>query len=268
MRGVAVVGSLASDVVAGDAPRVGGAPFYAAAALRLLGRPSLVVTRCAERDRSTLLPPLVAQGAPVEWHPSERTFRFRFSYDGGRADDDARGGGRAVAAGAVARRPPPAATPSTWARWRRASSRRRRSRRSRAGAGSRSTARASSAPPTSGPLRLEPLEDRSLLRHVSILKLAEEEAAVLAGGTDPDALAALGVPEVCSPAARPARSSSPRPERTRFPRCPCPSADPTGAGDAFSVAYLVSRTAGLGPASAARRATAIVAEMLVRRRRR
>ena len=52
------------------------------------------------------------------------------------------------------------------------------------------------------------------------------------------------------------------------PALAVPSADPTGAGDAFSVAYLVSRTAGLGPVSAARRATAIVAEMLIRRTRR
>ena len=52
------------------------------------------------------------------------------------------------------------------------------------------------------------------------------------------------------------------------PALAVPSADPTGAGDAFSVAYLVSRTAGLGPVSAARRATAIVAEMLIRRSRR
>jgi sugar/nucleoside kinase (ribokinase family) len=38
--------------------------------------------------------------------------------------------------------------------------------------------------------------------------------------------------------------------------------DPTGAGDAFAAAYVVSRSAGHAPAAAARRATAVVAEVL------
>ena len=39
-------------------------------------------------------------------------------------------------------------------------------------------------------------------------------------------------------------------------------ADPTGAGDGFCAAYIVSRSAGLAPAAAARRATAVVASVL------
>ena len=38
--------------------------------------------------------------------------------------------------------------------------------------------------------------------------------------------------------------------------------DPTGAGDAFSTAYIVGRSAGFGPVGAARRATAVVASLL------
>ena len=41
--------------------------------------------------------------------------------------------------------------------------------------------------------------------------------------------------------------------------------DPTGAGDAFSAAYLVSRSSGHAPGAAARRATALVAGLLARR---
>ena len=41
--------------------------------------------------------------------------------------------------------------------------------------------------------------------------------------------------------------------------------DPTGAGDAFSAAYLVSRATGYAPIAAARRATALVAGLLGRR---
>ena len=40
--------------------------------------------------------------------------------------------------------------------------------------------------------------------------------------------------------------------------------DPTGAGDAFSTAYIVARNAGFAPVGAARRATAVVASMLAR----
>jgi sugar/nucleoside kinase (ribokinase family) len=40
--------------------------------------------------------------------------------------------------------------------------------------------------------------------------------------------------------------------------------DPTGAGDAFTTAYIVGRNAGFGPAGAARRATAVVASLLTR----
>jgi sugar/nucleoside kinase (ribokinase family) len=41
--------------------------------------------------------------------------------------------------------------------------------------------------------------------------------------------------------------------------------DPTGAGDAFAAAYLVSRSTGHAPTAAARRATALVAGLLGRR---
>ena len=43
--------------------------------------------------------------------------------------------------------------------------------------------------------------------------------------------------------------------------------DPTGAGDGFAAAYLVSRGAGYAPAAAARRASALVAGLISRRLR-
>ena len=43
--------------------------------------------------------------------------------------------------------------------------------------------------------------------------------------------------------------------------------DPTGAGDAFSAAYVASRAEGHRPLSAARRATALVAALLAGRER-
>ena len=51
------------------------------------------------------------------------------------------------------------------------------------------------------------------------------------------------------------------------PTRPLGRVDPTGAGDAFGVSYLAARADGHAPASAARRATALVAALLLGRMR-
>ena len=111
--------------------------------------------------------------------------------------------------------------------------------------------------PEIGPLRLDDDFDREILRHIWVLKLAEEEAEVLG---DPGA---LGVREVLV-------TSGSRGSKVYYggtseyvPARPLPT-DPTGAGDAFSTAYIVGRNAGFSPTGAARRATTVVASMLSR----
>jgi sugar/nucleoside kinase (ribokinase family) len=109
--------------------------------------------------------------------------------------------------------------------------------------------------PEIGPLRLDADFDPDVLRHVSMLKLADEEAEVLG---DP---AALGVREVV--VTHGARGSTVYVGgRREFVPAHAIDADPTGAGDAYSVAYIVGRSAGFAPAGAARRATAVVASLL------
>jgi sugar/nucleoside kinase (ribokinase family) len=264
VRGVAVVGSLASDVVDGGPPRPGGAPYYAAAALRLIGTPALIVTRCAESDRSSLLPRLVALGTPVEWVAADATFRFRLDYDGGERTlvlEEAPGpwspgpwlqglrSTRAVHVGPLTRGEFPAEVLAALARGRRLS------------LDGQGLVRAAGL----GQVRLEREPDLDLLRHVRILKLAEDEAVALAGAADEASLAALGVAEVV--VTRGAEGSLVLADGAleEVPAVPV-DADPTGAGDAFAIAYLVAREARLAPAAAARRATAVVAELLVRRR--
>jgi sugar/nucleoside kinase (ribokinase family) len=99
-----------------------------------------------------------------------------------------------------------------------------------------------------------------VLRHVQILKLAEEEAEVI-GAVDK-----LGVPELLV-------TYGPKGSRVLYQgrwenvgAWPV-AADPTGCGDAFSAAYLAGRARGLAPVSAARRATALVGAMLQERLR-
>lgn len=117
-----------------------------------------------------------------------------------------------------------------------------------------------------GPLRLEGDAEPELLRHVSILKLAVEEAEALVGGVDTKALATLGPPEVLVTFGSDG-SLIVANGRVVEVRAHHVDADPTGSGDAYAAAYLVSRARGHVPAAAARRATAVVGDLLRQRLR-
>lgn len=232
----------------------------------MLGRPALVAAKCAHEDRRALVPPLVSLGVPVLWWPGERTAAFSFAYDGDRRTmvvealgsswrpDDLAGLERVewVHVGALARSDFPAPTLAALARNRRVSL----------------DGQGLARPERTGPLALDGDFDPEVLRHVSVLKLAEEEARALVGEPEGDALRSLGVPEVVVTLG--SRGSlvlaEGRLERVRA--CAVDGViDPTGAGDAFAAAYLVSRSGGHAPVAAARRATALVAGLLGRRLR-
>jgi sugar/nucleoside kinase (ribokinase family) len=266
VRPLAVIGSLARDLVEGQPPRVGGAPFYAARALRRLGRPARIVTRCAEEDRAELLPRLVALGVPVSWRAAAPTPAFSFRYDGDRRMMEVvavgppwgAGEARGWVADALAR-----------AEWLHVAPLLRSDfdagalaalaegrRLSLDGQGLVRVAR-------TGPLRLDPDFDPGLLRHVSILKLAEEEAAVLVGEPDEAALRSLGVPEVIVTLGSRGSLVLAGGALEHVPaRAVRGEVDPTGAGDAFAAAYLTGRSAGRSPRASARRASALVAGLL------
>jgi len=106
-----------------------------------------------------------------------------------------------------------------------------------------------------GALVLDADFDRSLLRHVTVLKLAEEEAEAVGD------LQSLGVPEILVTEG-PNGSTVITPDGVERIPARWIAADPTGAGDAFAVAYLGARASGHSPSSAARRATALVAALL------
>jgi sugar/nucleoside kinase (ribokinase family) len=232
--------------------------------LRVLGRPSLVAVKGADADRRLLLPPLVRLGVPVLWRGGEVTSAFSFRYDGDRREmvvdalgpswtpADLRGLERAawVHVGALARSDFPAATLAALARDRRVSF----------------DGQGLVRPDRTGPLELDADYDPEVLRHVSVLKLAEDEARTLVGEPTEEALRGLGVPEVLVTLG--SRGSLVLAEGllVAVPARPVEGkVDPTGAGDAFSAAYLVSRATGYAPVAAARRATALVAGLLGRR---
>jgi sugar/nucleoside kinase (ribokinase family) len=263
VRPLAVVGNLSRDLVDGSPPRAGGAPFHAARALRVLGKPALLGAKCADSDRDSLLTPLVRLGLPVLWRGGSSTAAFSFRYKGDRREmvvealgdpwgpADLYGLERAdwVHVGALARSDFPAETLAELGRDRRVSF----------------DGQGLVRPERTGPLELDAAYDPEVLRHVSILKLAEEEARTLVDEPDESALRSLGVPEVVVTLGSEGSLVLADGKLEKVPAQAAGEVDPTGAGDAFSAVYLASRSSGHAPAAAARRATALVAGLLARR---
>jgi sugar/nucleoside kinase (ribokinase family) len=90
-------------------------------------------------------------------------------------------------------------------------------------------------PARRGPLVLEPEPEPAFLRHVSVLKLSEEEALALVGGLDEERLSSLGVAEVLVTLGSRGCIVAVEGQLFRVPADPL-EVDPTGAGDAFAAA--------------------------------
>ena len=118
-----------------------------------------------------------------------------------------------------------------------------------------------------GPMRVDDEYDPDILARLSVLKLADDEATVLAGGEFTEATAlALGVPEILVTFGSAgadlyvdgARAHVNAPRRVT-------GVHTTGSGDMFAVSYAAARAAGAEPIDAARAACELVAEVLERR---
>ncbi|MBA2460275.1 MAG: carbohydrate kinase [Actinobacteria bacterium] len=258
MRDVAVIGNLSRDVVDGGAPRVGGAPFHAARALRLLGGRTKVVARCSEADRRELLPAVVALGVPVSWVRAKSTAAFTLRYDGeeraleigapgepwSRAEAATVGRAEWVHVGALTRADFPADVLATLARDRRVA------------LDGQGLVRA----PVAGPVQLDADFDEAVLPHLTVLKLSQHEADALGGE---ERVVAFGVPEVLltQGSGGAVVLSGGRREQVPVRRIEG-QLDPTGAGDAFLAAYVWARAFGHRPVSAARHAASTAARML------
>ena len=266
MSPLAVIGNLACDVVDGRPPRIGGAPFHSARALRALGRPARVVTKCGESDRRSLLPPLVALGVPVAWRSAPRTAAFSFHYRGDERVMSVDAVGASWSADEIGTWVAEALDASEWVHVAPllrsdfpADTLRELARGRRLSLDGQGLVRLAQT----GPLVLDADFDRAVLGHVDVLKLAEEEARTLVGSLDEDALGSLGVAEVVVTLG--ARGSLVYADGRVHPvpaRAASGPVDPTGAGDAFAAAYLASRSVGHAPVPSARRATALVQGLL------
>jgi sugar/nucleoside kinase (ribokinase family) len=252
---IAVLGNLSRDFLPGLPPRTGGGPFHASRALQHLDTPAILYARCALADRAELVPPLVALGSQVRYVPGESTASFEMSYDGDR---------REMTVGALGDTWAPADVPALPAevRFVHVAPLSRSDFPAAALAAAATRGRRVSfdgqglvRPPRTGPLVLDAEFDPEVLRHLTVLKLNDEEAEVIG---DP---ARLGIRELLLTHGARGATVVADGRVHEVPAFPL-EGDPTGAGDGFCVSYLAGRSAGLGPPAAARRATAVVAAMM------
>jgi sugar/nucleoside kinase (ribokinase family) len=234
---IAVIGHLARDVVAGGEPRIGGGPWHASRAIRALQADALLVGKCGAGDADAFTAALETTGVPFRLVVGERTTAFAFSYDAE--------GIRTMSVEGIGDPWRTEELDDIDAEWLQVAPLLRgefpelpRGRVLLDGQGIVRVAE-------HGPLRLEP---GPVPPGVSILKLADEEAAALGPVDVPELVVTHGV--------RGATVDGQLVEADPVDR------DPTGAGDMFGAAYLVARADGAGPVEAARRAAAVVADLL------
>ncbi len=267
MSSIAVIGNLSRDIVAGAAPRPGGAVYYAARAVARIGAEARIVTRCAAADASDLLPRLEVFGVPVTFRAGKRTTAFTFHYEGDHrvmhVDDigdpwtvadatgwvaDAIGDAKWIQIGALLRADFSASTLAALAGDRRLLL-----------VDAQGLVRLAGV----GPLERDADIDPAVLGSLAVLKLNEDEARILAGGVEPQLLRALGVPEIVLTLGSAGALLVTDSHAERIARIPVEGAiDPTGAGDSFSAAYVSARARGAAPVEAARAANALAADLI------
>ena len=263
---VAIVGNTSRDTIAGGPPRVGGGPYHCGRALRAVGARAALVTKlgpdvCADE--------LARLGLPLHTLPAASTAAFAIDYAGEmrrmtveslgdpwtpgevHALSDALEHVRWVHVAGLARSDFPAETLAVLRKGRRLSL----------------DGQALVRPARIGPLELDADFDPELLRHVSVLKLAEEEADVLGvRPADERSFGRLGVPEIVVTLGSRGAVLFADGLAEWIPGRAVPGVeDPTGAGDAFAAFYVTTRAAGRDPVRATRRANALVADLLTGR---
>jgi sugar/nucleoside kinase (ribokinase family) len=262
VRPLAVIGPLARDLVEREGERIGGGPWYAGRALRALRQEAIVVAKCGEPERQPYLRRLASLGLPVSLSAGGETTSFSFSYDA-----EGRREMRVEAIGEPWSEHDEPVRALRRVEWLHLApllrddfppeTLERIARRRRVLLDGHGLVRAR----RTGTLVLDSDFDRALLHHVSILKLAEEEAQAILGHAELEELRELGVPEVVVTFGAGGSLVLTRDAAARVTARPA-RGDPTGAGDAFSVAYLSARAGGHRPISAARRASALVSALL------
>jgi sugar/nucleoside kinase (ribokinase family) len=245
--------------------------WYCARALREIDPHADVVLVCrsSAEDHDALVPRLEDLGFPVVWQAAERTTRFSFHYEGERrimaidalgdpwtpADvdgwvGDAIGDARWVIVGALNRADFPLETMAALT-----------ARGHRLVVDAQGLVRHGRV----GPLVSDGDVAPALLGHITALKLNDEEAVQLCGGTDEEALRSLGIPEIVLTLGSDGALIISGDVTTRVDAVPIEGpVDPTGAGDSFLLSYAAARERGVGPHEAGLIASRFVSTIIAR----
>ncbi|HTW13042.1 MAG TPA: PfkB family carbohydrate kinase [Solirubrobacteraceae bacterium] len=266
--GLTVIGNLAVDSVNGGEPSAGGCPSFAAAAFAALEVPGRIVTKHAPADAALFAPTLAAEGVPTTVLNAAVSSGFALDYEGEQRAMTVTAVGEPWTPGQLRR----ARLDTTWVHLAAllrgefplatiAALRAAGHLVSLDGQGLVRLARV-------GPMVTDADFDPAILAHLAVLKLADDEAEVVAGGRFTEATARrLGVPEILVTFGSAGadvyldgrRTAVPAPERID-------GVHTTGSGDMFIVTYAAARSAGAGPLQAAAQACELVAGVLSRRR--
>jgi sugar/nucleoside kinase (ribokinase family) len=265
---IAIVGNVSVDRVDDRPPSPGGCPSFAAAALRMLGGGGEIVTRHADSDRELFAELLTGLGVPVTVLPASATSAFGLRYSGER---------RRMTVDAIGEPWTPAdlsALPAD-ATWVHVAPLLRsdfpgETLQALAASGRRISydGQGLVRVPRVGVLTVDARYEPDVVDALSVLKLAEDEASVIAPrGFDRSTARALGVPEIlvtlgsdgCDVYVGDACDHVPAAWRVD-------GVQTTGAGDAFMVGYVHARAQGATPVDAARQASEVVARMLDERK--
>lgn len=263
-RLVTVLGNLSVDHVDDEPPSPGGCPSFAGIALAELGERARIVTRAASDDLPLFRAALDAIPVPCRLLEAATTSSFELRYSGDQ---------RVMQVAAIG----PVWTPDDIAAaepdsdWVHVAPLLRsdfpaESLTALAADGRRVSfdGQGLTRRPELGPMRLDAEFDRALLTSVTVLKLADDEAEVVAGGAFGSVAArSLGVPEIlvtsgsggCVLYADDTVAHVPAAWRVA-------GAQSTGAGDMFVTSYVSARAQGRHPTDAAEQASRFVAGQL------
>ena len=266
--GVTVLGNLAIDVINGGPKTPGGCASFSGVAMAAAGGPGGIVALAAADDRPLFDPLLDRFGSMIRILTADCTSSFRLDYedvDHRRMSVEAIGpvwGPAEVEAAApettwvhlapLLRTDFPAQTLALLAQ-----------RGHRLAYDGQGLVRADRL----GPLVVDRHYPPELLAHLSILKLAEDEAVIVADGPFGEATAArLGVPEILVTYGSEGCDIYTGDTCVRVPAAwRVEGVQTTGAGDMFTTCYVANRAAGADPSAAAKAASELVASELEKR---